>query len=402
MKRTSRIKSVSAHQRNASGRWGAGSPERYILFAPGWYYPEIHRGVVRFARDHQWHVTADFDDLVPKHWRGDGVITLLGARQDLWKMLRKLDVPIVDLAESRPNIRLPRVTMDNAAIGRMAARYFLDRGYRNFAFFHRWGLGASHRRRDSFEAELARYGHRCEVLSWQKGRGKRTDTRDQRHRWLIHQLTALPKPMALFAMRDIEAVEVIEACLSSGLSVPEQISVLGVDNSETICDCLRVPLSSIDDNLEQVGYEGAALLERLISGESPPTTTLYILPSGVVERRSTDCLAVDHPGVATALRYIHDNAHLPICMTDVVRFVAMSRSGLEKAFREHFVRAPMEELRHFRLERARKMLRETDEKIITVARITGFQTSHNLCRTFNHHLGLTPKQYRLKHRDTPV
>jgi len=139
MNRTSRIKSATAHQRNTSGRWGTGSSERYVLFALGWYYPEIHRGVVRFARDHQWHVTADFDDLVPRHWRGDGVITLLGARQNLWKSLRKLDVPIVDLAESRPNIRLPRVTMDNAAIGRMAARYFLDRGYRNFAFFHRWG-----------------------------------------------------------------------------------------------------------------------------------------------------------------------------------------------------------------------------------------------------------------------
>ncbi|MHC4556850.1 MAG: helix-turn-helix transcriptional regulator [Planctomycetota bacterium] len=89
-------------------------------------------------------------------------------------------------------------------------------------------------------------------------------------------------------------------------------------------------------------------------------------------------------------------------MTDVVRFVAMSRSGLEKAFREHFVRAPMEELRHIRLGHAQKMLRETNEKIVTVARATSFQTSQNLCRTFNHHLGLTPKQYRLKHRDTPI
>jgi LacI family transcriptional regulator len=111
--------------------------------------------------------------------------------------------------------------MDNAAIGRMAARHFLDRGYRNFAFFHHWDLGVSRRRRDSFETKLARYGHHCEVLSWHKGWGKRPDTRDQRHRWLIHNLTALPKPLALFATRDIEAVEVIEACLSSGLSVPE-------------------------------------------------------------------------------------------------------------------------------------------------------------------------------------
>ena len=43
------------------------------------------------------------------------------------------------------------------------------------------------------------------------------------------------------------------------------------------------------------------------------------------ERRSTDSLAVDHPGVVAALRFIHDQ----ISMTDVVKHVAMSRNGLE-------------------------------------------------------------------------
>lgn len=115
--------------------------EPSILLALSWYYPEIHRGVARYARDHQWHLTADFGDLVPKHWNGDGVITLLGAQEDIWRRLRRLEVPIVDLAESRPNIALPRVTMDNAAIGLMAAEHFLQRGYRRFVYFHRWDLG---------------------------------------------------------------------------------------------------------------------------------------------------------------------------------------------------------------------------------------------------------------------
>jgi LacI family transcriptional regulator len=203
----------------------------------------------------------------------------------------------------------------------------------------------------------------------------------------------LPKPVAVFA-RDNEAVEVIEACFSAKLLVPDQVAVLGVDNNEMVCDCLRVPLSSIDNNLERVGYEGAALLERLIRGEAAPSSPIYISPSGIIERRSTDSLAADHPQVSAALRFIRDNAHRPIGMMDIVEHVRMSRSGLEKAFREHYLRAPVEELRHTRLERAKRMLRETNEKIAAIARLTGFQTPHNLCRAFRQRLALTPKQFR--------
>jgi len=389
----------AAPRRGKAAREGFGSGERNILLALGWYYPEMHRGVARFARDHHWHITADFDDLVPKHWQGDGVLTLLGAQQDIWRRLRRFHVPIVDLAESRPNIALPRATMDNAAIGRMAADHLLDRGYRNFAYLQRWDLGVSRRRRDAFKAALNEADQRCEVLCWQRERGKTPDARDQRHRWLMRRLGALPKPLALFAARDTEAVEAIEASLSAGLDVPEQVAVLGVDNTETICDCLRVPLSSIDANLERVGYEGAALLERLLQGDRAPAGPIYVPPASIVERRSTDNLAVEHPRVLAALRFIHDHAHQQIGTMDVVRHVGMSRSGLEKAFREHHVRSPMAELRHVRLVRAKKLLVESDRKVGDIARRAGFQTPHNLCRAFRQSLGATPRQYRQAHRE---
>lgn len=373
---------------------------RNILVALGWYFPEIHRGVARFARDHGWHLTADFDDLVPARWQGDGVITLLGAGQTIWRRLRNLKVPIVDLAESRDNIKLPRVTVDNAAIGCLAAEHFLTRGYRHFVFVQRWDLGVGRRRREAFEERLAVEGMRCDTLCWQKERGSRHDDRQQRHRWLVRCLKALPRPLAVFATRDTEAVEVIDACLSAGLAVPEQVAVLGVNNTETICDCLRVTLSSIQTNWERVGFEGAALLEGLLSGKPAPTSVRYISPSGVVERQSTDSRAVDHPLVAAALEFIQRHAHQPIRMIDVVKAVATSRSGLEKAFREHYIRAPMEELRVIRVARAQAMLRDTEESILAVAQKTGFATSHNLCRTFRQQLEMTPREYRHRQRET--
>ncbi len=386
--------SMAKHERSRRDGPPGEAGTQNILLALGWYYPEVHRGVARFARDHGWHITADFDDPIPSHWKGDGVLTLLGAQQNLWRQLRRFDVQIVDLAESRPDIHLPRLTMDNAAIGRMAADHFLHKGYRNFAVVQRWELGVSCRRRDHFRFELSAAGHDCEVISWQSERGKRLDSREQRHRWLIKRLTALPKPMAVFAVRDAEAVEVIEACEAATFHVPEQVAVLGVDNTEMICDCLRVPLSSIDTNLEKIGYEGAALLQRLIGGDRGSAMPTYVSPAGIVQRRSTDSLAVAHPGVSKALRFIHDHAHEPIDMSDVVRSIGMSRSGLEKAFREHYIRSPMKELRQVRLGIAKKRLRESDESVFNIAIQSGFQSSHHLCRVFQNELGTTPGAYR--------
>ena len=350
--------------------------------------------MLRFARKHQWHLSCDFDDPVPSGWNGDGVLAFLGPGKSLWRSLRSLTCPIVDLTESHPEIPLPRVTVDNGAIGRMAAEYFLEKGFQNFAFVQRWELGVSLRRREHFLAAIEARNHRCEVLSWSKERGEKPDTPEERHQWLKHRLRTLPTPIAILA-RDNEAIEVIEACLACNISIPDQVAVLGVDNNQMICEGQPVPLSSVDNNLEQIGYEGAALLDRLMRGEAAPPSPIYLSPSHIAERRSTESLAIDHPKVLAALQFIRENAHQPIGMPDVVNYVAMSRSGLEKAFREHYIRPPMEELRQFRFALAQKMLRETNKKIDTIAQQTGFQTSQNLCRSFQQRFGMTPRQFRI-------
>jgi LacI family transcriptional regulator len=374
---------------------------RDILFAPGWYYPENHHGVARFARNHAWHITADLDDPAPVNWKGDGVLTLLTARHKIWERLRTLNIPIVDLTESRPEIAVPRVIADNAAVGRLAAEYYLNRGYRHFAYVHRWDLGVSLRRREHFRTTVTTAGCPCALFSWQSRRGDQADTRENRVLWLMQELSRLPKPVAVLASRDAEAIEVLDACFAANLPVPEHVAVLGVDNQVSMCESLRVPLSSIDTNLELIGYSGAALLESLMRGEPPPPEPVYILPVGIVERQSTNYLAIRHPVVVEALRYIHANAAKPIGMKNLLRAVNRSRSGLEKAFHENFIRTPMEELRHARLELAKKMLVETTEKIAVIAQKSGYETPQHFCHTFRKMEGVTPKQFRALRKSEP-
>lgn len=368
-----------------------------VLLAVSWFYPAMNKGVIRFAQEHGWRLAVDPDEQVPPYWRGDGIITLLGAGQTgLYRDLRRFGVPIVDLTESRPRIQIPRVCVDNAAIGRMAARHFLDRGFRHFAYVHRWELGVGRRRRDAFLQELETAGMSARVIAWQRELSPRENTYLRRHSRLIRILRETPRPLAVFASRDGEAIEVIEACLAAGLDVPRQVSVLGVDNSD-YCESLAVPLSSIDSHQEQVGYQGAALLDQLLRGARLPRRPIYVPPGAIVQRRSTDSLAVEHPRVEAALRFIHEHAHEPIQMPDVVRHVCMSRSGLEKAFREHYVRPPMQELRRVRFERARRLLATTRRKIAAIAWEAGFRTPHHLCRVFQSELGMTPREYRARH-----
>jgi LacI family transcriptional regulator len=357
-------------------------PTRYrnILLALGWYYPEIHRGVAKFARDHRWHVTADFDDPVPKRWNGDGIITLLGAREELYEQLHRFDVPIIDLAESRPEWKLPRVTMDNAAIGRLAAEYFLNKGFRNLAVVQRWNLNVSRTRREHFMLTAKQAGASVEVLNWQLEQENRSSTYSDRHQWLRDRLSQLSTPLAVFAARDYEAVEVIEACVHLNRRVPEEIAVLGVDNSEVICESLCVSLSSIDPGLEKIGFEGASMLESLLTGVKPSFDPKYIAPLGIAERHSTSILAVEHPLVAEALHFIHANAHRALDMHDLIRHVGLSRSGLEKAFREHYVRPPIAEFRRVKLDYVKAKLVETDHSIGSIAIDCGFSSTHHLDR----------------------
>ena len=93
------------------------------------------------------------------------------------------------------------------------------------------------------------------------------------------------KPLALFAATDDHAVEVLEICEATRLAVPEQVSIIGVDNSLLAVDAMNTPISSIDTNLELIGYRGAALLGALMNGRPAPTEPLRVQPARLIARK---------------------------------------------------------------------------------------------------------------------
>jgi len=176
--------------------------------------------------------------------------------------------------------------------------------------------------------------------------------------------------------------------------VPDEVAICGAENYLLAPDAMQTPISSVDTNLELLGYRGAELLDQLMDGRKPPPKPIRIPAAGVVVRKSSDLLAVPHPGVARSLRFIWEHSHEPISVKDLVGVAAMSRRALHKAFVEHLGRTPGQELHRVRIERARKLLAETDDKLDVIARACGYQSTNSFCVAFKNATGMSPKQFR--------
>jgi LacI family transcriptional regulator len=367
------------------------------------YGRRILRGVTRYLRSHRsWSIFVEqreFETVLPRwfeSWRGDGVISRWSGPR-VSEALRRADAAVVDLSRRHSPFGLPRINSDDRAIGRQAAEHLLERRFRSFAFSGFEGELWSTRRRDAFVEAASRAGYPARVFEtpW-RGRHPRPreDELARTGRWL----ESLPKPVGVMACNDLRGLHVLDACQRRGLKAPDEVAVIGVDDDALLCELCDPPLSSIIPNPEQIGYEAAALLDRLMAGGRADFEEMLIPPLGVTTRLSTDVLAIDDEQVVAAVRYIRAHACLGITVDDVLDHVALSRTTLERRFRKHLGRSPQAEIRAVRLGRAKQLLAETDHPMHRIAELVGFEHTEYFHFAFRRELGRTPGEYRQEAR----
>lgn len=374
------------------------SKQRRVLVALGWYDYRLHRGIERYAEQHAWSLSANLarEKIIPWGWQGDGILAWLGAWDELAEFVEKQNKPTVDFSFRRPHLQFPRVLEDHAHAAQLVAEHFLARGFTNFKFYSDAQNWSYDERAAGFFEALKTAGHGCTWLQWHQSPAFQSG-RDQWNRkrmWLATRLRKALKPVAVFAANDQLAMDVLEACEVAALKVPDEVAIVGAENYLLAPDAMHMPISSVDTNLEVLGYRGAELLDQLMQGRRPPKSPLRIPAAAVIVRKSSDLLAVTHKGVARSLRFIWEHSHEPISVKDLVGVAAMSRRGLHKAFIENLGRTPGEELHRVRIERAKKVLTETDHKMEVVAGMCGYHSANSFCVAFKQATGVSPKQFR--------
>ena len=363
------------------------------------YCRGILRGVKRYAEAKpEWMfvpIEPDPDGLrLLQEVRPAGVIAHLYDRA-LAAALLQLERPLVNVSGVLDDLPVCRIGPDDLAVGRMAAAHFLDRGFRSFGFAGHRNHAYSQRREQGFREGVTAAGwtvrsyHEPENLAF-RPHGRLWALERALLDWVSH----LPKPTALFACNDQWGLQLSEVCHQRGLRMPEDVAILGVQNDDLLCELARPSLSIVAVAKEKIGWEAAALLDRLLAGGPRPAAPLLIPPTEVVCRRSSDTLAVEDGDVVAAVQFIRQNCQRPLSVDQVLAVVAVSRRTLERRFQQTLNRGVWQEIRRAHLERAKRLLLNTDLPMAGVARRAGFSDQKQLSVIFKQETRLTPTAFR--------
>ena len=369
-----------------------------VLLVLGWYDYRLHRGIEKYAQEHGWHLSEDLarEKVIPWGWDGDGILAWLGAGDDLANFVVQAGKPTVDFSFRRPELKFARVLEDTAETARLVADHFLSRGFRHYLFYSDARNWIYDERGEGFRKMLETAGRGVKWLRWHESSAYRTDRKAWKGKrdWLAGEIKRAPKPLAVFAATDGLALEVLETCEAGGIAVPENVAVIGAGNSLLAVDAMHTPISSIDTSMELLGYRGAELLAELMKGKPVPAEPVRVAVTGLIARKSSDLVAVNHPQVARGMKYLLESFHKPIGVDDMAQAAGMSRRGFHQAFVEYVGHPPGQELQRVRIEHAKRLLAQSHQKMTTIGEQCGYQSANSFWFAFKQAVGKSPQEYR--------
>ena len=290
---------------------------------------------------------------------------------------------------------IPNITGPHFLAGKMGAEYFAKKGFRHFAFYGTRDVVWSDERMQGFR-ETVRAANPSFTFS---ALCKNTQNAlwDYDTNQLVTWLQSLPKPVAIMACDDNHAYHITEACQQGEgggrLRIPDDIAVLGVDNDETICRLSSPNLSSLNQNIEQGGYDVAQLIDRILRDPATPREDVMVQPTHIVTRQSTDIYANNDQHIAEVLKYIHENISQKITVDELVALVPLSRRLLESRFKKSMGTSIYDYIIQTRIEKVAQLLCE-GMSVSEAAIELGFSDIKNLSRMFRQQRGMTPSEYR--------
>lgn len=366
------------------------------------YHVETYAGCQQYAAQAGWDCTnSPFADQAIEPRPGgspyDGIIGRVSPQ--LAEKAKRAGVPVVNVWMNSPvQASLPNVFCDFHAVGEMAAKHLLGRGFRQFGFMGYLRDMSTRLHLKGFRSVLKDSEQSCSVHRFPSSEAFRAKTWGAFIDNLAGWVDTLTPPVAISARHDVNSRSLIDVCRAKGLVVPHDVAIIGTGNEDLVCSTPPPTLTSIDLNSSQVGYQAAAMLDRLMDGEPPEDKPLLIPPAGLIPRESTDSCAVDDTVVAQALRFIAEHGHKPITVDDVADITPASRRSLERRFQKAMHRTIAEEITHLRLERAKRRLTESDDALKNVAVDAGFTSLNHFYRAFVRTEGIPPKEYRKQRR----
>lgn len=362
---------------------------------------EILRAIYCFAQKHHWLIEA-CGATIPPDWDGDGVISDYLTLEDLAHLHRPNEIPI--LSRSLPpaaNIRC--VLSDTNAVAELALNFFLARGFRYFvalATIPYPGFVCGIPITPNTALEMAAKKRNLKLVAYncmQTFGDPYPETQAKLKRFLLQ----LPHPTALIATSGRSAGVICRALSELELKVPEEIAILCNSEDPLTTEFPPVPLSCISGEHPTVGLRLAETMQKMLNHEEVPLAPLLVGPSTIIERASTNVLAVPHTKLAAAIHFLLQNRQSPVGISDAAQYAELSQSMLNRLFRRHLNTTATEFQRELKLNHIIDLLLHTDLNLQEIAHQSGYSSSVSLSLAFRRATGMQPGAYRLTHRVNP-
>ena len=354
-------------------------------------------GIYRYLRgEPRWDITllpgrgGLTESLVRRHIdRADGFILMVYPSPAAIMRLAIACKPIVTIDFSYPVLTANGglVRIDPNAIVEAAAAHFDTWGrFATYAYIH-----------DKTQSlwSKARAHAAAQVLA----RRNRKLIRIESSRLHATDIERLPKPVAILTADDATALQVVNLCNRHKIRVPEDVSILGIDNDERYVMGATPSISSIEPEFELEGFEAARMLDGLMTRKSRSKRRLVRCGiNAIFQRGSTGRRPPSEALVERAENFIRANFGQIKGPADIAAAIGVSRRLLDLRMQELHRPSLAEQLRNVRLKQLSELLKSTQLPVTHLAHQVGFGNLAWAMTIFHKHFGKTMKDYRNEHR----
>ena len=301
------------------------------------------------------------------------------------------------LVTGEDDLPCPRVWVDDSELGRIAASHLLALAPSSFLSVSPLGIAAFARRDASFAESVSSSGVEVRTADISRALPKKFDPEKERKR-IVAAVRKLPTPIGVMCPDAGIAYRVFDALHSIGYTVPDDAMVVACEDDEVAALACRPQLSAIDCRGRAVGYEAAALLHRLLEGDSSIVARhrKWVAPGPLARRASTQPARTKDTAIRAALEFMRKRLAEPISVKDIAAHVNLSRRTLERLFRRETGRSPAADLLSMRLELASQLLDGSPMRIAEVSLRCGFRSVTHFNNQFRKRYHCTPSEYRMR------